>query len=172
MMDAQRCPGCGSELPALDGPTHAYMTSSPACWHAFGLVLEREYSSPELMKVHRLTVDAWAAQHPGDGSRRAIQSVGLHLARLMIQLEEGLSGDEANAAMLRFANRKSTLPELAPPAAFSITVDRIVDATGPSEHRQAVRRWAEATWADWAHQHQFIRDWAAGTQEPAGRLAH
>ena len=97
----QICGGCGSALPAISGPTHEYMSSSPACWGAFNTVLAREYADPELMKVHRLTVDAWAAQHPGDGSRRAIQSVGLHLARLMIQLETGLSGERANAAMLR-----------------------------------------------------------------------
>lgn len=63
-------------------------------------------NEPELLAVHRLSVDAWAVQHPGDGSRRAIQSVGLHLARLMVQIEDGLSGDAANSAMLRFANAK------------------------------------------------------------------
>jgi hypothetical protein len=108
------CPCCGSRLPAVEGPIHAYMTSSPACWAAFGEVTAREYQTPELMSVHRLSVDAWAVQHPGDGSRRAIQSVGLHLARLRVQLEEGLEGEAANTAMLRFAARKATLPELPP----------------------------------------------------------
>ncbi|MDZ7628938.1 MAG: DUF5946 family protein [Parvularculaceae bacterium] len=37
--------------------------------------------------MHRLSVDAYAVQHPGGASRQAIQSVGLHLARLYIQLE-------------------------------------------------------------------------------------
>ena len=97
------CPGCGSRLPAIEGPVHAYMTSSPACWAAFNAVMAREYSDPGLMAVHRLSVDAWAVQHPGDGSRRAIQSVGLHLARLMVQIEQGLEGEPANTAMLGFA---------------------------------------------------------------------
>ena len=162
----QRCQGCGSELLPVDGPTHAYMTSSPACWQAFGLVLEREYSSPELLPVHRLTVDAWAVQHPGDGSRRAIQSVGPHLARLMIQLD-GLDDGKANAAMLRFAARKSSLPALDPPAAFTMTVADVVGAVDVNEHRLAVHRWAEAAWADWRHHHGFVRNWVAAADQPS-----
>lgn len=154
------CPGCGSRLSAIEGPVHAYMTSSPACWAAFGEVMAREYQNPDLMPVHRLSVDAWAAQHPGDGSRQAIQSVGLHLARLMIQLDDGLSGEAANTAMLGFAARKAELPELPPPAAFTVTVADVVSAVAPADHRSAVRRWAWAVWGDWAEQQAFIRRWA------------
>ena len=136
------------------------MLSSPACWAAFSSVLEREYSDPLLMAVHRLTVDAWAVQHPGDGSRRAIQSVGLHLARLMVQIEDRLSGTAVSDAMLRFASRKSELPELPPRRSYRMTVADVVGAVNPSEHREAVQRWAEATWSDWADQHDFIRQWA------------
>lgn len=153
------CPGCGSRLPAIEGPIHAYMTSSPACWAAFGEVMAREYQNPDLMPVHRLSVDAWAAQHPGDGSRQAIQSVGLHLARLMVQLDDGLSGEAANAAMLGFAARKAELPELeAPP--FSMTVADVVGAVPPDDHATAVRRWGRAVWDDWRAEHDFIRRWA------------
>lgn len=158
--DFEVCPGCGSRLRALEGPTHAYMTSSPACWAAFNIVMAREYSDPALMAVHRLSVDAWAVQHPGDGSRRAIQSVGLHLARLMVQIEQGLEGEAANAAMLGFAARKAELPELPPRGVYAITVADVVAAEAPQAHAAAVLRWAETVWADWADQHAFIRGWA------------
>ena len=158
--ESAACPGCGARLPAIDGPVHAYMTSSPACWAAFGAVLARGYQDPALMPVHRLSVDAWAVQHPGDGSRRAIQSVGVHLARLMVQIEDGLRGEAANDAMLGFAARKAELPVLNPPAAFSVTVAEVVDATTPDAHRDAVLRWARATWDDWHGQHDVIRAWA------------
>ena len=154
------CPGCGSRLPAVEGPVHAYMTSSPACWAAFNAVMAREYSDPGLMAVHRLSVDAWAVQHPGDGSRRAIQSVGLHLARLMVQIERGLEGEAANAAMLDFAARKGDLPELPPRASYAMTVADVVDAEAPDAHSAAVRRWAGSVWAAWSDQHDFIRGWA------------
>lgn len=136
------------------------MTSSPACWAAFNAVIAREFADPALMEVHRLSVDAWAVQHPGDGSRRAIQSVGLHLARLWVQLDQGLSGEAANAAMLDFARRKADLPELPARPAYALTVADVVDAVAPSAHRAAVRRWAEATWADWSDQQQLIQSWA------------
>lgn len=58
--DIAVCPGCGSRLPAVEGPVHAYMTSSPACWAAFNAVIAREFEDPDLMPIHRLTVDAWA----------------------------------------------------------------------------------------------------------------
>lgn len=162
----QTCSGCGSALPAVAGPIHDYMTSSPACWAAFNAVLAREYADPELMEVHRLTVDAWAAQHPGDGSRRAIQSVGLHLARLMIQLETGLSGGRANAAMLRFAKRKAELPELPPRLSYTLTIAAVLDEVDRRAHQKAVRAWAAAVWADWSDQHAFIRFWV-GDEMPA-----
>jgi hypothetical protein len=136
------------------------MTSSPACWAAFNTVMAREYSDPSLMAVHRLSVDAWAVQHPGDGSRRAIQSVGLHLARLMVQIERGLEGAAANAAMLGFAARKGELPELPPRVACTMTVADVVEAEAPDAQAAAVRRWAASVWADWSDQHDFIRGWA------------
>ena len=138
------------------------MTSSPACWAAFNTVMAREYQTPELMSVHRLSVDTWAVQHPGDGSRRAIQSVGLHLARLRVQLDQGLTGEAANTAMLNFAARKASLPELPPRALYQITVADVVGAVEPDAHARAVRRWAEAVWADWSDQHAFIRQWSTG----------
>lgn len=162
MSNLQVCPGCGSKLAAVVGPTHAYMTSSPACWAAFSEVIAREFADPALMSVHRLTVDAWAVQHPGDGSRRAIQSVGLHLARLWVQLERGLSGEAANSAMLGFAQRKAEMPELPPRSGYTLTVADVVGEAAPSAHVAAVHRWAEAVWADWADQHEFIRSWAEG----------
>lgn len=160
LADQQVCPGCGSRLAAVDGPTHAYMLSSPACWNAFNQVIAREFADPGLLDIHRLTVDAWAVQHPGNGSRRAIQSVGLHLARLWVQLDQGLSGPKANDAMLGFASRKADLPELPPRQVYTVTVADVVDASLPEAHRSAVMTWARAVWTDWADQHEFIRRWA------------
>ncbi len=163
--ELQACLGCGSRLPPSDGPIHAYMTSSPACWAAFNTVIAREFASPDLMPIHRLTVDAWAVQHPGDGSRRAIQSVGLHLARLWVQLDRGLAGEAANAAMLAFAARKADLPELPSRSHYAVTVADVVESEAPAAHRAAVQRWAEAVWADWSDQHDFIRRWAEASSK-------
>lgn len=159
--DLERCPGCGGEFIPRIGPVHRYMTSTPACWAAFGEVLAAEYADPQLMPVHRLSVDTFAVQHPGGGSRQAIQSVGLHLSRLHMQLETKLTATEANAFMLRAGQRKAELPLLDPPASFQITVGQVAPLAGTVAHEAAVRRWAKSAWDDWAHIHDFVRRWAA-----------
>lgn len=159
-MALETCPGCGGAFEAVTGPVHSYMESSPACWAAFGGILDAEYSNPRLMQVHRLSVDSFAVQHPGDGSRRAIQSVGLHLARLYIQLEHDASPDECNAFMLRAAARKAELPLLPAPAAFETTTSDVAPLAGSGEHEDAVRMWALSAWQSYAHVHDFIEGWA------------
>ncbi|MFD1788006.1 DUF5946 family protein [Sphingomonas floccifaciens] len=151
------CPGCGSVLPAVDGPVHDYMTSSPACWASFSAILAQEYATPALMPIQWLSVDTWAVQHPGDGSRRAIQSVGLHLARLMRILEDGLDAAAANAEMQAFASRRTTLPELPPRPGYAVTIADVPPTDDPTVHRAAVEHWARATWDAWRDQHATIR---------------
>jgi hypothetical protein len=126
--------------------------------------LAAEYSDPALRPVHRLSVDCYAVQHAGDGSRQAIQSVGLHLARLTLQLEGGLSAEAANQAMLRLADRKDTLPRLDPPHEFRFTVADVAPLAGGPRHAEAVELWARATLADWAHAEAAIRNWASGAR--------
>ena len=167
-VEVERCPGCGSILAKHDGPTHDYMSSSPACWAAFGEVLAREYANPALMDVHRLTVDTWAVQHPGDGSRRAIQSVGMHLCRIKLQLELGYAGLRANDAMRKLTTLKSQLPLLPQPANFKVTIADVRDAIAPEAHEAAILHWARSTWEDWSAQHAFVAHYLAevGLAEP------
>lgn len=159
-MQLERCVGCGAMFRPESGPVHRYMDSSPACWAAFGRILAAEYSNPELMKVHRLSVDTFAVQHPGSGSRQAIQSVGLHLARLHFQLERSPEPAQANAFMLRVAARKHTLPRLSPPPHFAITTAEVAPVAGTEDHAALVRQWAQSAWQSWAHAHHFIKTWA------------
>lgn len=155
------CPGCGAVLREIVGPTHPYMLSSPACFAAYAEVLACEYSDPNLMRTHRLTVDAFAVQHPGDGvSRQAIQSVGLHLAGLAIQLHRLRTPETANDIMLILGKHKAELKRLSPPKTFSMTVADILRFAGTPDHSDAVKAWAESAWQDWAEHHAYILDWA------------
>jgi Family of unknown function (DUF5946) len=159
-MSLEKCPGCGDLFVKRDGPVHPYMLSSPACWAWYGEVLAWEYSTPNLLATHRLTVDTYAVQHPGTGDRAAIQSVGLHLARLMIQLDSAVTPREANDVMLGLGKSKSSLPFLEPPVSFVSTVADIALDGSIDDHIRAVRAWARATWMSWCEHHQFIRSWA------------
>lgn len=158
-MDMERCPGCRRNFLRSDGPTHPYMVSSPACWARFGEILAREYSTPELQITHRLSVDAYAVQHPGGKDRRAIQSVGLHLARLAIQLQTPLPPNGANDVMLKLGRSKHTLRYLRRPESFSITVAQIPLRGSDDEHMDAVRRWASEAWRAWSAHHDDIHRW-------------
>jgi len=85
------CPGCGLLLPAADGPTHSYIGASAACWALYGQVLAIEAGTYRQPAWHRLTVDAYAVQHPGIPERRSIQSVCVHLISLCLMLEHDIS---------------------------------------------------------------------------------
>jgi hypothetical protein len=156
-----RCMWCKGTFPAEDGPTHEYMESTAGCWAAFGRVLTREYQDKRFFAVHRLTVDAYAVQHPGARSRQSIQSVGVHLVRLCLFLEHGLAPERANDAMLVAAKHKAQYHWLEPPASLGeITVAGIEAATTVEEHLSLVRAWAGQMWQVWSPHHSVVRAWA------------
>ncbi len=118
-----------------------------------------EFSSEDLMPTHRLSVDTYAVQHPGDGSRQAIQSVGLHLARLMVQLDTPMPPRETNDVMLRLGPRKATLQRLERPEMFSMTIADVAPFAGSDAHAETVRAWAQSAWDDWHQHHDYIKNW-------------
>lgn len=146
----------------MDGPVHAYMESSPACFALFTEILAYEYSDPSLLATHRFTVDTYAVQHPGRGAtRQQIQSVGLHLARLGLQLKGALPPNETNDIMLGLGKHKHTLDYIAPPTRFSMTVVDVAAVAGSPRHSEKVKEWAASAWEDWADHHDYITRWTA-----------
>ena len=67
------------------------MLSTESCWSAYGRLLEREYADQEDWNNHRLTVDAYAVQHPGKECPQSIQSIAVHLISLYLVLEKDVS---------------------------------------------------------------------------------
>jgi hypothetical protein len=165
-MNLVACPGCGVRLEQLQGPTHRYIESSPACWAMYGEVLSREYSDREYGRVHRLSVDAYAAQHPGSPSKQSIQSVAIHLMSLCLVLERDVEADRATRAIQHFAKDKERFVWLEPPASRGdIPVLDVHRAPAAAEHCDIVRAWAGSVWAAWTPHHPAIREWASATPE-------
>lgn len=155
-----KCFSCGGEYPDIDGPTHRYMKSTPGCWAIYGEVLAREYENPDLMEVHRLSVDAYAVQHPGGNDRQSIQSVGVHLLRLSLFIEYNLSPKNANAAMLKAAKHKQNYTWLEPPESLgNITAADVHRTKDAEDHKKIVRAWANEAWMAWSAYHAVIRSW-------------
>jgi hypothetical protein len=159
-MDTSKCFSCGGVFPDINGPVHKYMSSSPGCWSVYGEVLAREYSDPTYFDVHRLTVDSYAVQHPGSTDRKSIQSVGVHLIRLCLFLEHGLTADKANDAMLLAGKEKDSFIFLDPPQSMGmVTAADVYRANSAEEHKAIVRDWARSVWEAWSMHHDTIRKW-------------
>jgi hypothetical protein len=159
-MKLAACPGCGGMFADMTGPTHRYMEASPGCWAAYGSILAREYSDRDFDEVHRLTVDAYAAQHPGRPSPQSIRSVGLHLVRLCLLLELGIADEKANDAMIAATKIKHTFTWLEPPPFLGpLTVAGIAGMKSVAERKEAVRAWAVSVWRAWSPHHQTVRRW-------------
>lgn len=156
------CPGCGTLFqPPADGATHAYLGSSAGCWAAFGELLAREFGDGAYGAVHRHTVDAYAAQHPGVNGRRQRQSVALHLVGLCHWIEYGLTSAQLTPLTRALAKDKREWPWLNAPSAYRLTVLDVLRATAPDEHGAIVRAWAESVWEAWSSHHELVRGWAA-----------
>jgi len=167
-MNLVACVGCGGLFPDVEGSTHRYMESSPGCWLMYGEVLAREYSDPAYGEVNRLSVDAYAVQHPGQPSPQSIQSVALHLIRLCLLLERGLEIERANEAMIKAVEARSKFIWLTPPTKRGIlTVADVHRAGNAQEHLRLVREWAESAWTAWSPHYAQIRAWL-----PSGFVAH
>jgi hypothetical protein len=153
------CPGCGLTLPASDGPTHAYIGASAACWALYGELLAREYEDAELFARHQLTVDTYAVQHPGVEERRSAQSVGLHLMTLCLVLERG--ADPADGPLLhRRLVKRPAWEWLEPPQPNgAMTVADVLTAMSAEDHRRLVGDWATDVWATWHVHHELVRMW-------------
>ena len=159
-MSMSKCFSCGGNFPDIDGPVHKYMASSTGCWATYGEVLAREYSNPTFFEVHRLTVDAYAVQHPGSTDRQSIQSVGVHLIRLCLFLEHDLLPENANELMLLAGKNKKSFHYLEPPKDFGlITAKDVFNAKNELEHKELVRNWSSSVWDSWSIHHETIREW-------------
>jgi hypothetical protein len=154
------CPGCGVVLPEYDGPTHPYIGANAACWALYGELLAYEYGELGYPECHRLTVDAYAVQHPGHRGHQAIQSLGTHLSGLYLVLERGMDGPQATAFKNRVAAAEPGFKWLNPPGPGSaLTVWDVLDMRREMKHCDAIEAWARSVWQAWELHHSTVRNW-------------
>ena len=134
------------------------MTASPACWRSFSELLATCYGAVDRLDFRQLIVDAYAAQHPGEGRREQVQSVGIHLMTLCLFLEHGVDpsrGSELHQRMIRRPN----FHRIQPQGPTHLTV-RHVPLAGPADGaRQRAYEWSRAVWNLYADHHDTVRVW-------------
>ena len=155
------CVGCGAMVPDINAPTHPYIGASPGCWKFYGDVLGREYGELRNPPWHRLTVDAYAAQHPGSESRRSIQSVAVHLIALHLVLDQQLDPLYVTRRMSATVAGAEKYHWLEPPDFDgTLSIVDVAAAAEPDRHEQAVRQWATGVWQAWRGHHATVASWA------------
>jgi hypothetical protein len=154
-----KCYGCGALVKDISGKPHKYIGAVAGCWEVYGEILSKEYGEfgyPQ--PIHRLTVDTYAVQHPGEPNRKAIQSVNGHLVSLYLVIEQRLDGNTATEALGRIVKNADKLTWLEPPDPNgSMTVAEVVKAQNLEDHRRLVDAWAKDVWEAWAKHHSKIK---------------
>jgi hypothetical protein len=162
------CIGCGALVPDIDGPAFRYPESgSPGCWAIYTEILARQYQGFDDATSHKLSVDAYAVQHPGRRTPQTVQSVNVHLISLSLFLERGYDSARSNQMMDQAIRRfKGQFSWLEPPASRgALTVLDVVWAGDAEDHQPRVRRWAESAWEAWSPHHAAIHAWVHKLEE-------
>ncbi len=161
-MSVQRvsCRWCGALVPDVSGPVHKYVPSVPGCWQTFEQLQADESLRFGYPPVRRLVVDAYMAQHPGDGSdRRDRQSVFVHLAGLCAVLELKIEPNHATDVLRRVLEAHDDFPVLSREnGPGELTVLHLVGASDLDDYQHRAEAWASAVWAAWESHHALIRD--------------
>jgi Family of unknown function (DUF5946) len=166
------CPGCGIVLSGRNGPTHAYLGASAACWALYQRLARPSCADPDPARVRRLLQDAYAAQHPGVPQRRSVQSVAVHLMDLCLLLERDGEVRRLVPVLGRMPPRRTLdLHWLEPPEERGTMT--VVDALSATDHQgraASVEAWAREVWAAWEAHHETVRRWLdAPRADRAGR---
>ena len=154
------CPHCNSELAAGEeaGLNGAAWTGS--CRADYQALLERERADLRYMRVHPLSVDAYAVQHPGEQSDASASRVGMHLVSLYAQLM--LDASHRDLKQIRRQAAETIEFRWLPPPEMSVQlgVRHALKADSPEAHRERVQAWALSVWRAWHPHSEQVMSWA------------
>ena len=177
------CPGCKTAFPYQEDLAvgnrsgDRYGVSSPECATMFHEVLAREGEwAHGYPAIHRLTVDAYAVQHPPHSKLQkeleiserfvsaSIQSIAIHLIALYLAFEKKVDLQSIAPIMDRIlanmSKQRIEFEKLTPPEKLgNITIKDVRIATNFQEHSDLVWQWARDAWQAWSAHHETVRGW-------------
>ena len=152
---AARCEACGAALLGFSD-----------CRAMFDELLAREFGDYRYARLHRLTVDTYALQHPEQYMRSA-KSFVAHLTGICAAMETDRAA-EINRSVQQWLNGAKSLErplDVPPGKRGTITVVYAHAATEPQEYLKRVQEWAGSAWTAWASHHEIARRWVALAQK-------
>lgn len=166
------CPECHALVGPEPGPTHAYIPAPAGCWKVYGEVLALQYSNKAYWPAHRLTVDAYSAQHASGVDSRQIQSVMVHLSALYLTLVKKVPEEKVRRAMeFVIGNYRGQFPAVRKPDfKNTLTIVDVAKASSPEHHLELVHQWASSVWEAWKDSHPVIEDLFREKGEPLLRM--
>jgi hypothetical protein len=154
------CPGCGVRLPVSEAYPDARYNASAECLQLYGELSAYTLTWGDTDFIHQLAVDAYAAQHSGEGMRPITTTfalVGLYLA-----YERGYTGRGVQDAHRRLAGRSKDWPRFEPPShAGAVTVLDVLRAQPGDDRDAMLRRWGKSVWDAWANEHARVESLVA-----------
>jgi hypothetical protein len=152
------CPGCGLKLPNQHIElAHSY-NAAGECYQQYSELASYTIGKQDIDFIHQHAVDAYAAQHSGNGMKNittAFALIGLYYA-----IEHGYTGRQVQRVHMLLGRQKYQWEALQPPdkSSYSLTVCDVLKEP-PGEHRDALlRQWMRDVWECWRHQHDWVRD--------------
>ena len=141
------CEDCGA----------AAIQGKAGCRQMFEEILAKEFSDYRYGKIHRLTVDSYALQHP-EAYMRSGKSFAAHLTGMCAALEHEDTLD-LNRTVQKWlsSNPRIEKPSQLPEHRGALTVAYICSAADADEHVNRVREWARDIWSAWAEHHNLAR---------------
>lgn len=134
------------------------LMSSKRCQEIFETISIKEFSDFRYAKVHRLTVDTYALQHPHIYMISA-KSFAAHLTGMCCAMEYDNDPDLLRL-LQQWLNGKKQLekPQMLDNLG-RLTISHVAHAKDASEHIKLVHEWAANVWSAYYVYHGLARDW-------------
>lgn len=106
--------------------------------------------------VHQLVVDAYAAQHYGEGMKNI--TISFALAGLYLVWEKGYTGKQVQDIHKLMADRSKVWPRFAAPShKAKLTIKDVLDVPD-SKKPEMIRAWHKSVWDIWLPQRDSIAE--------------
>ncbi|WP_067929178.1 DUF5946 family protein [Alicyclobacillus shizuokensis] len=150
------CPGCGLKLPKQYTSLIHNHNASEECFSKYSELTVYTLSHKGDDFIHQHVVDAYAAQHSGNGMKNittAFALIGLYYA-----VEHGYNGKQVQRVHTLLARLKhpwDTLP--LPQRSYSVTVIDVLNEPPGHKRDAMIHEWMIDVWGSWNHQHEWVR---------------